>query len=106
MRTNLEIDGGTIMAERVMMRLATHIGRAAAHDLVYEVCSVARHSGSGFRNALVRTLDPQLVATLEPLDDLLDPESYLGETQAVVDAALDIWATVRDAYTEPNGTAK
>ena len=105
MRTNLEIDGGTIMAERVMMRLATQIGRAAAHDLVYEVCSVARHSGIGFRNALVRTLDPHLVATLEPLDDLLDPESYLGETQAVVDAALDIWATVRDAYTEPNGTA-
>ena len=29
MRTNLDIDGGTIMAERVMMRLAAQIGRAS-----------------------------------------------------------------------------
>ena len=105
MRANLDIDGGTIMAERVMIRLATQMGRAAAHDLIYEVCSVTRHAGISFRDALVRTLDPHLVAALEPLDDLLDPQSYLGETQAVVDAALEIWGTVRTACVEPDGTS-
>lgn len=93
MRTNLGIDGGTIMAERVMIRLATHVGRAAAHDLVYEACSVARETGIGFRDALVRTLEPLLVEGLGPLDALLEPESYLGEARAIVDAALEIWRT-------------
>lgn len=97
MRTNLGIDGGTIVAERVMIRLATRIGRAAAHDLVYEACAVARHTGIGFGDALLRTLDPHLLEELGPLDDLLDPESYLGETLAVVDAALEIWRTARAA---------
>ena len=103
MRANLDIDGGTIMAERVMIRLATQIGRATAHDLVYEVCSVARDTGIGFRDAIVRTLDSDLVAGLEPLDDLLDPESYLGETGAVVDAALEIWAQRSDDIRHARG---
>ncbi len=105
MRTNLDIDGGTIMAEHVMIRLATEIGRARAHDLVYELCSVARDRGIGLRDAIVRTLDPRLVAALEPLDDLLDPESYLGETGAVVDAALETWDSVRTASAAPNGSS-
>jgi 3-carboxy-cis,cis-muconate cycloisomerase len=95
MRTNLGIDGGTIMAERVMMRLATQVGRAAAHDLVYEACSVARHTGIGFGDALVQTLEPHLLKELGSLDELLDPESYLGDTPAIVDAALEIWKSAK-----------
>lgn len=93
MRANLDLDGGTIMAERVMIQLATQVGRAAAHDLIYEACSVARDTGIGFRDALVRTLEPPLIEGLGPLDALLEPESYLGETGAIVDAALRIWRT-------------
>ena len=47
--------------------------------------------GSGFGDALVQTLEPHLLEELGPLDELLDPESYLGETPAIVDAALEIW---------------
>jgi 3-carboxy-cis,cis-muconate cycloisomerase len=98
MRTNLGIDGGTIVAERVMIRLAGQIGRGAAHDLVYEACALVRQTRIGFGDALVRTLDPNVFRELGPLADLLDPESYLGETPAVVDAALEIWRTARAAH--------
>jgi 3-carboxy-cis,cis-muconate cycloisomerase len=105
MRANLGIDGGTIMAERVMMRLATQVGRAAAHDLVYEACSVARNTGIGLGDALVRTLEPHLLKELGPLDELLDPESYLGDTPAVVEAALEIWKTAKARRAEAGGMA-
>jgi 3-carboxy-cis,cis-muconate cycloisomerase len=105
MRTNLSIDGGTIMAERVMIRLAIQIGRTAAHDLVYEACSVARHTGIGFGDALVQTLEPHLLKELGPLDELLDPESYLGEAPAVVDAALEIWKTAKGRLADAGGRA-
>jgi 3-carboxy-cis,cis-muconate cycloisomerase len=105
MRTNLGIDGGTIMAERAMIRLAIQVGRAAAHDLVYEACSVVRHTGIGFGDALVRTLEPHLLKELGPLDELLDPESYLGDTPAVVDAALEIWKTAKARRAGAGGMA-
>jgi 3-carboxy-cis,cis-muconate cycloisomerase len=34
MARNLALDGGQILAEAVMMRLAPHVGRTRAHDLV------------------------------------------------------------------------
>ena len=86
-----------------MIRLATEVGRAEAHDLVYEACGVARQGGTGFRDALVRTLEPRLLEGLGSLDDLLDPESYLGETGAIVDAALELWRTARDRRVDAGG---
>jgi 3-carboxy-cis,cis-muconate cycloisomerase len=105
MRANLGIDGGTIMAERAMIRLAIQVGRAAAYDLVHEACSVARHTGIGLGDALVRTLEPHLLKELGPLDELLDPESYLGDTPAVVEAALEIWKTAKARRAEAGGMA-
>lgn len=95
METNLGVDGGTIMAEAVMIRLATLTGRATAHDQVYKACGVARDRGTSLRSALVETLDSSLIDRLGPLDDLLSPRTYLGETSAIVDAALENWRTAR-----------
>jgi 3-carboxy-cis,cis-muconate cycloisomerase len=105
MRTNLGVDGGTIMAERAMMRLAVHVGRATAHDLVYGACSVARQTGIGFGDALVQALEPHLLEELLPLEELLDPESYLGDTSAVVDAAREIWAAAKARPAQTGGVA-
>jgi adenylosuccinate lyase len=93
------------MAERAMIRLAIQVGRAAAHDLVYQACSVVRQTGIGFGDALVRTLEPRLLKELGPLDELLDPASYLGDAPAVVDAALEIWKTAKARRAEAGGMA-
>jgi 3-carboxy-cis,cis-muconate cycloisomerase len=91
MRANLLTDGGTIMAEAVMFRLAPAIGRTNAHDVVYDACSVVRERRIDLRTALEATLAPAQLALLAPIDDVLDPATYLGEVDAMVDAALGMW---------------
>src|SRR5499425_3109742 len=41
MRANLDLTGGAIVSEQVMMGLGPHLGRQRAHDLVYDICRVA-----------------------------------------------------------------
>lgn len=80
MSTSLGVDGGTIMAERVMIPPG-------------DPYRAGRETGIGLRGALVGTLEPLRLEELGPLDAFLEPESYLGETRAIVDAALEIWRT-------------
>jgi len=94
MRANLDGEGGAIMAEAAMMAVAVAAGRAEAHALVSEASSTARSEGLSLRVALERTLAPEILAAMPPLDDVLDPVSYLGESDAIVTAALEGWARV------------
>jgi 3-carboxy-cis,cis-muconate cycloisomerase len=94
MRANLAGEGGTIMAEAAMMAVAGVVGRTAAHELVSQASATARREGSSLREALERTLDPGILVAMPPLEDVLDPDSYLGETDAIVLAAIDAWARV------------
>jgi 3-carboxy-cis,cis-muconate cycloisomerase len=94
MRANLDADGGTIMAEAAMMALAGAAGRADSHRLVSEASSLARDDGISLRAALEQTLAPELLAAMPPLERVLDPGSYLGESDAVVTAALEGWRRV------------
>ena len=95
MRAGLEVEGGMVMAEAAMMALVPHVGRAHADDLVRAACVEARASGAGFGDALGRTLGAQLLEALGPLELVLDPATYLGETDTVVDAAIETWHRAR-----------
>jgi 3-carboxy-cis,cis-muconate cycloisomerase len=92
MRANVDVEGGLIMAEAVMMAAAPIVGRGPAHDLVYQACATARREGLVLAEAMRRELDAELVAALPPLETLLDPAKYLGETDAIVTAALEGWS--------------
>ncbi len=85
MRRNLDTTGGLILAEAAMMALAPHLGRAVAHDVVEHACAAAIAA----RRPLVDVLaeDAQVAAHLDraSLQKLMEPASYLGEAQAVVD---------------------
>ena len=94
MRANLDGEGGSIMAEAAMMAVADVVGRADAHAIVSEASSVARGEGLSLHIALERGLEPAVLAAIPPLGDLLDPASYLGETDAIVTAAIDGWVRV------------
>ena len=78
MRRNLELGGGLIMAEAVMLQLATTLGRQHAHDVVYDAAQAAVVEGRAF--AAVLAADPRVTAHLEraALDSLLDPVAYSG----------------------------
>jgi 3-carboxy-cis,cis-muconate cycloisomerase len=88
MRTNLDLTGGLLMAERVATTLAPVLGRLAAHDLV-EAAS-AEAVATGRRLADVLDDRPEVRAHLDAaaVALLLDPAEYLGSAAAFVERAL------------------
>lgn len=78
MRQNLDLSGGLIMAEALMLDLGTHMGRQRAHDAVYEAAQATVTTGRPFRALLAE--DPQVSARLsaEQIEALLDPAQYTG----------------------------
>ncbi len=88
MRRNLNATGGLIMAEAVMMGLAPHLGRSAAHDAVHHACDAALRERIPLAVALAR--EPAVTARLDAaaIAALTDPAGYLGSTAAFIDRAL------------------
>jgi 3-carboxy-cis,cis-muconate cycloisomerase len=84
------------MAEAVMMALAPTVGRLRAHSAVSAACQYAREKGAPLADALAETLDPELLATLQPLESLLAPCSYLGESEKTVASACSSWKRQRE----------
>jgi 3-carboxy-cis,cis-muconate cycloisomerase len=78
MRRNLDLSGGLIMAEAVMLSLGATLGRQRAHDVVYDAAQIAATSGRPFRELLAE--DATVSARLTPaeIDALLDPAAYTG----------------------------
>ncbi len=90
MLKNLDLSGGLIVAEAVMMGLAPYIGRQTAHDVVYDACRIAATKGR--KLAEVLHADPQVASKLDPalIDRLCDPANYLGAAPQMVDR-MHIW---------------
>jgi 3-carboxy-cis,cis-muconate cycloisomerase len=88
MRANLRADGGLVMAEAYMMRLAPHLGREHAHELVYAAARTCRKTGQTLSAVLPGLLPAEVAAEL---GDEIAPESYAGDPQATVNAALTFW---------------
>jgi 3-carboxy-cis,cis-muconate cycloisomerase len=87
MRANLEHSQGLLMAESVMMSLAPFIGRLEAHDVVHHAALRAAN-GAEFHDAVLN--HPLVVGKLSraELETMLEPNSYLGVTQEVIEHAL------------------
>jgi 3-carboxy-cis,cis-muconate cycloisomerase len=105
MRANLELDGGTIMAEAAMMAVGEIVGRAEAHAIVYEASALARSEGVSLAEALRTTLAHDVLAALPPLEAVLAPDAYLGETDAIVSAGCESWTRVMSSP-QAAGTAR
>ena len=88
MRKNLDITGGLIVAEAVMMELAKYTGRGAAHDLVYAACRRAADKQGKLLPELL--VEAGIVKHLneKQLAALVDPANYLGVAGAMVDRML------------------
>jgi adenylosuccinate lyase len=97
MRRNLDLGGGLIMAEAVMLNLGAAIGRQHAHDVVYDAAQAAFVENRPFAELLAG--DPRVSAHLdrEAIAALLDPTAYTGLcAQMARDAAQRARATAAD----------
>ena len=88
MRANLDISGGTVMAEAVAVRLSASLGKADAHAVVQSVASRATNEDRPFRDLLAENPDVMRVLSRRDLDEVLTPELYLGSAITFVEAAL------------------
>lgn len=84
MRANLDLTGGQISAEAVMMKLGTAIGRSHAHHILHEATSTANSQRISFDEAIRRHPDIVARGTGLDLDAMLDPARYTGEISALV----------------------
>jgi 3-carboxy-cis,cis-muconate cycloisomerase len=91
MRENLDQSQGLSLSESLSMALAPHIGRDQALSIVQELSQRAAVSGEHLRQVAVA--DPRVGSVLDAavIDRALDPERYLGSTNAFIDRALAAW---------------
>jgi adenylosuccinate lyase len=89
MRANLDLGGGLIVAEAVMLDLGTSIGRQHAHDVVYDAAMEAAVAGKSFGALLAA--DSRVTAHLDKaaIDRLLDPTAYTGLCAQMAHEAAD-----------------
>ena len=88
MRQNLDVTGGLIVAEAVMMGLAPMLGRDAAHHVVKHACDRALSERIPLAAALA--LEPEVTARLDDaaIARMTDPATYLGSTQLFITQVL------------------
>lgn len=88
MRANMDATQGLVMAEPVSVALATHLGRARAHEIIEAACHTAVDSGRTL--AQVLAADAAVTAAIGPghLAELLDPVRYTGEAAAFAERVL------------------
>jgi 3-carboxy-cis,cis-muconate cycloisomerase len=85
MRSNLDLTGGLIVAEAVVMALAESIGRRSAYQLVHDGCRVARETGRALGEILAGNATVRSTLGEKRLADLLDVERYVGLAPLMVD---------------------
>ena len=78
MRRNLDLGGGLIMAEAIMLELGATLGRQHAHDVIYDAAQASFVEARPFSDVLAA--DPRVTAHLDKaaIARLLDPVAYTG----------------------------
>jgi 3-carboxy-cis,cis-muconate cycloisomerase len=88
MRRNLELTGGAIVAEAVMMALAAYTGRQEAHHIIAHASRSALANGRPLLAELEREDKVTKHLDAARLRQLTDPANYLGSALAMVDRLL------------------
>jgi len=78
MRQNLDLSGGLIMAEAIILELGREIGRQNAHDVVYEASQASFLESRPFSEILAEVEEVSSRLSPERIAELLDPTRYTG----------------------------
>ncbi len=78
MRENLDLSGGLIMAEALMLELGKTLGRQHAHDVIYDAAQASVTEKRSFRELLREDKRITERLTDDELEVLLDPAQYTG----------------------------
>ena len=95
MRANLDLTGGLIMAESLVMALAPHVGRPEAQRIVQAACDYATRSGVNVRQAALADEQVRAILSAEDIDRVLDPSEYLGSADTFINRALEAYREIQ-----------
>lgn len=84
-RRNLDLLGGLVYAEALMMRLSKTYGRLESHEMIYELAQKSISEGKNFRSLLLEDSRTASVLTEKDLDEIMDPAHYIGLSTYFVD---------------------
>jgi adenylosuccinate lyase len=88
-KRNLNILKGVQMSEAVMIALANRgFGRQKAHEIVRDASMRAFERNMPFKQALMEDADIARKLTAEEIDEITDPEKYIGTAVEQVEAVL------------------
>lgn len=76
MRANLDLSGGLIMSEAIMLELGRKLGRQRAHDAVYDAAQASVVESRPFKDTLAEVSDVASNMTPQEIEVLLDPTEY------------------------------
>jgi 3-carboxy-cis,cis-muconate cycloisomerase len=88
MRDNLEMTRGLVMAEAIVMRLAGHLGKPAAHAIVEAAGRRAAAEGRRLADILAEDAAVTAVLAKDEIAGILAAEHYLGAARIFVANAL------------------
>ncbi|VVC01389.1 Fumarate hydratase class II [uncultured archaeon] len=86
---NLELTGGAVMAERVMIALAEKgMGRQEAHELMRTCSMEAFKAKKTLLSILAGKKEVTALIKKDELEKLFDPRTYIGQAVRIVEAAV------------------
>ena len=88
MRSNLDMLGGLLLSEKVMLALGEKIGKQTAHEVVYEIAMDSFEKEIPFKDALNGDERVSNNLSSQEIGSLLDPVAYIGESEKIVDDVL------------------
>jgi 3-carboxy-cis,cis-muconate cycloisomerase len=99
MRENLDLTAGLVMSESLASALGAKLGRARAQELVGD--AARRAGGEDTSLAAAAAATPEIFEALgeDGIAAALDPATYLGATEAIIDRAI----AAHSAHRRPTG---
>jgi len=86
MRKNIEITGGRVMAEAIMIKLVEKgLARHKAHEILREITRKAEERNIHLLEALVEDERISRYMNRGEIEDALKPENYLGEIEKIIE---------------------
>jgi len=85
MKRNLEVLHGLIFSEAIMLKLAEKMGRQTAHEVVHKVAMQAINEKVSVKELLLASPEVMNILTAKQLDELIDPENYIGLAHTFID---------------------
>ncbi|MBW4093582.1 MAG: adenylosuccinate lyase family protein [Proteobacteria bacterium] len=105
MRRGFAASGGHVMAEALMMTLASRIGRGRAHRLL-KAALAAAGPDTPLAAAVAQSAELSVILTREDVERALDPAGYLGLAPQMVDGLVHRLRAALGAGASPAGAVQ